>query len=70
MAGVRPEAQQHAGLGEFAEAVLGTVNRVEDLGELGCDEHAVFVDQVDDGAVAVGEPASQGGELLGHAPPP
>jgi hypothetical protein len=48
--------------------VLGTVVGVEeDLGELAGGEHAVLVHQADDGAVAVGEPASQRGELLGDA---
>jgi hypothetical protein len=71
VAGVGTEAQEHAGLGELAQAVLGAVLRVEpDLGELGCGEDAVLVDEVEDGAVAVGQAAGEGGELLGDAPPP
>jgi len=30
-------------------------------------EYAVLVDQADDGAVAVGEPVGERGELLGYA---
>jgi len=71
VAGVRAEAQQHPRLGEFAEAVLGAVQRVEERrAELVGGEHAVLVDEADDGAVAVGKAAGEGGELLGDAPPP
>ena len=71
VAGVWPEAQQHAGLGELAQAVLGAVDRVEpQFGELVGGEDAVLVEQAEDGAVAVGQATGQRGELLGDAPPP
>lgn len=71
MAGVRPEADEQTSLGEFAQAMLGAIVRVEEhMGELVGGEHAVLADQVQDGVVAVGEPAGEGGELVGHAPPP
>jgi hypothetical protein len=71
VAGVGPEAGQQVGLAEFAQAMLGAVLGVEeDLGELGGGEGAVLADQAQDGAVAVGEPARQCGELVGHARPP
>ncbi len=66
--GLGPEAGEDAGLGEFAEAVLGAVLGGEpDLGELAGGEHAVVVDEAKDGAVALGEPPGEGGELLGGA---
>jgi len=48
--------------------VLGAVLGVEEhLGELVGGEHAVLVDQADDGAVAFGEPLGEHGQPLSHA---
>jgi hypothetical protein len=59
------------GVGQLAKAMLGAVVGVEeDLGELVGGEHAVLEHEAEDGAVAVGEPAGKGGELVGHAAPP
>ena len=71
MAAVGPEAGEDLGVGEVSQAVLGPVVGAEErLAELVAGEHAVLVDQVQHGAVAVGEPAGEAGELLGHASSP
>jgi hypothetical protein len=71
VAAVGSEAGKDLGVAEVTQPVLGAVQRAEEhLAELAAGEHAVLEDKTDDRAVTVGEPASERGELLGHAPPP
>jgi len=68
VAAVGPEAGEDLGVGELAQAVLGPVVGAEErLAELVAGEHPVLEDEAQDGAVAVGEPAGERGELLSHA---